>query len=179
TGSNPGYRECAKIPGRVTGPDRARKMLLLSRSNDPVPTETIDQGGLLEGLVSHPGQGSVRWAQLDDRARAGRRDRADLEAGRLGQPAQPVEGALPAADVAEHAQVPFGVGYDVLGIADVVHDQHLPRVRGRVGAPLQDANGILVIPVVEDAREYVAARSGWKRIEEAADPGAGPAAQAG
>lgn len=29
-----------------------------------------------------------------------------------------------------------------LGIADVVHDEHLSRLRGYVGAPLQDATGI-------------------------------------
>src|SRR5262245_28355423 len=48
----------------------------------------------------------------------------------------------------------------------MVHDEHPSRLRGRVGAPLQDANGILVIPVVEDAREDVAARSGGERIEK-------------
>ena len=53
------------------------------------------------------------------------------------------------------------------------------RLRGCVGAPFQDANGILVIPVVEDTREQVAARSGGKGIEEAAGLGAGPVAQAG
>jgi hypothetical protein len=93
--------------------------------------------------------------------------------------AQLVEGAFPAADIAEHAQVSFGVRCAAVGIADVVHDEHLSRLRGCVGAPLQDANGILIIPVVEDIREHVAARSGGKGIEEAAGLGAGPVAQAG
>lgn len=49
----------------------------------------------------------------------------------------------------------------------------------RIGAPSQDANGILVIPVVQDSREHVAARRGGKGIEEAADLDASPVAQAG
>jgi hypothetical protein len=48
-------------------------------------------------------------------------------------------GALPAAAVAEHAQVSFGVRCAALGIADMVHDEHLSRLRGCIGAPLQDA----------------------------------------
>src|SRR5262249_20182817 len=83
-----------------------------------------------------------------------------------------------AADIAEHAQVPLAVRYFVLDTADVLQEEYLSRLRACLGAPSQNANGIVVIPVVDDTREQIAARSGGKRIDETADLGAGPVAKA-
>jgi len=79
----------------------------------------------------------------------------DPQPGRLGQGGELGEVALAAAEPGQHPQVHLGAGVGLGG--QLLHHQDPAGGAGRLGAAAQDGQGRLVVPVVQDGAEQVAA----------------------